>query len=140
MAAARRGLRHRGVEQRGQEHDALIASRAIAVVQPDLAKWGGVSGVLGVIDRIGAAGLRHCPHYLGGGIGLLASAHVLAANARDGSWLEVDANENPLRTLLCPPLATLRAGRIALDARPGLGIEPDIAALRAMCKSTASAA
>jgi len=120
--------------------DALIASRAIAVVQPDLAKWGGVSGVLGVIDRIGAAGLRHCPHYLGGGIGLLASAHVLAANARDGSWLEVDANENPLRTLLCPPLATLRAGRIALDARPGLGIEPDIAALRAMCKSPASAA
>ena len=120
--------------------DALIASRAIAVVQPDLAKWGGVSGVLGVIDRIGAAGLRHCPHYLGGGIGLLASAHVLAARARNGSWLEVDANENPLRTLLCPPLATLRAGRIALDARPGLGIEPDIAALRAMCKSPASAA
>jgi L-alanine-DL-glutamate epimerase and related enzymes of enolase superfamily len=26
--------------------DALIASRAIAIVQPDLAKWGGVSGVL----------------------------------------------------------------------------------------------
>ena len=120
--------------------DALIASRAIAVVQPDLAKWGGVSGVLRVIDRIGAAGLRHCPHYLGGGIGLLASAHVLAARARNGSWLEVDANENPLRTLLCPPLASLRAGCIALDARPGLGIEPDIAALRAMCESARSTA
>ncbi|HSC65066.1 MAG TPA: mandelate racemase/muconate lactonizing enzyme family protein, partial [Caldimonas sp.] len=77
--------------------DALIASRAVSVVQPDLAKWGGVSGVLGVIDRIGAAGLRHCPHYLGAGIGLLASAHVLAARARENSWLEVDANENPLR-------------------------------------------
>jgi D-galactarolactone cycloisomerase len=120
--------------------DALIASRAIAVVQPDLAKWGGVSGVLDVIDRIGAAGLRHCPHYLGGGIGLLASAHVLAARARDGSWLEVDANENPLRTLLCPPLATLQAGCITLDARPGLGIEPDLAALRALCEGARSAA
>ena len=59
--------------------DALIASRAIAVVQPDLAKWGGVSGVLGVIERIEAAGLRYCPHYLGAGVGLLASAHLLAA-------------------------------------------------------------
>ena len=116
--------------------DALIASRAVAVVQPDLAKWGGVSGVLGVIGRIDAAGLRHCPHYLGAGIGLLASAHVLAATARDGGWLEVDANENPLRTLLCPPLATLREGRITLDVAPGLGVEPDIAALRAMCQSS----
>jgi len=120
--------------------DALIASRAVAVVQPDLAKWGGVSGVVGVIGRIDAAGLRHCPHYLGAGIGLLASAHVLAANARDDGWLEVDANENPLRTLLCPPLATLRAGRITLDATPGLGIEPDLAALRAMCADARSAA
>ena len=119
---------------------ALISSRAVAVVQPDLAKWGGVSGVLDVIGRIDAAGLRHCPHYLGAGIGLLASAHVLAANARDGGLLEVDANENPLRTLLCPPLASLRAGRITLDAASGLGIEPDIAALRAMCESPGTSA
>ena len=124
----------------GDAFDALIASRAIAVVQPDLAKWGGVSGVLGVIDRIDAAGLRHCPHYLGAGIGLLASAHVLAANARDGGVLEVDANENPLRTLLCPPLAGLRAGRITLDPAPGLGIDPDLAALRAMCERAGAVA
>ena len=65
---------------------------------------------------------------------------MLAANAREDGWLEVDANENPLRTLLCPPLASLRAGRITLDAAPGLGIEPDIAALRAMCESAGGAA
>jgi len=47
--------------------DALIASRAVAVVQPDLAKWGGVSGVVDVVGRIRAAGLRYCPHYLGAG-------------------------------------------------------------------------
>src|SRR5436190_14755165 len=124
----------------GDAFDALIASRAIAVVQPDLAKWGGVSGMLDVIGRVEAAGLRHCPHYLGAGIGLLASAHVLAANARAGGLLEVDANENPLRTLLCPPLASLRDGRVTLDAAPGLGIEPDIAALRAMCERASAAA
>ncbi len=111
----------------------LIASGAIAVVQPDLAKWGGVSGVLGVIERIRAAGLRYCPHYLGAGIGLLASAHVLAASMNSDGWLEVDSNPNPLRTLLCPPLTTLRAGLIELGDTIGLGIEPDLAQLRAEC-------
>ena len=113
--------------------EALVASGTIAVVQPDLAKWGGVSGVLRVIDRIAAAGLRYCPHYLGAGIGLLASAHVLAARGGRDGLLEVDANENPLRTLLCPPLAGLASGCITLAESPGLGSEPDLAELRALC-------
>ena len=91
----------------------LVAGRAIAVVQPDLAKWGGISR--------------------GSGIGLLASAHLLAGGDAANGWLEVDANENPLRSLLCPPLATLANGRIALAEAPGLGVEPDLAGLRALC-------
>lgn len=115
--------------------DALIASGAIAFVQPDLAKWGGISGVLGIVDRIAAAGLRFCPHYLGAGIGLLASAHVLAArcDGDDHGLLEIDSNENPLRTSLCPPLATLAAGRITLGRAAGIGVDPDLAALRHLC-------
>jgi L-alanine-DL-glutamate epimerase-like enolase superfamily enzyme len=113
--------------------DELVASRAVAVIQPDLAKWGGISGVAAVVDRIASAGLRYCPHYLGGGIGLLASAHLLAARGNADGWLEVDANENPLRSLLCPPLATLANGRFALAEAPGLGVEPDLAGLRALC-------
>src|SRR6478609_11551697 len=100
--------------------DRLIASRAVAIVQPDLAKWGGVSGVLAVAERIVAAGLRFCPHYLGAGIGLAASAHLLAARADPTGLLEVDANENPLRTTLFPALATLNAGQIELGGVPGL--------------------
>jgi L-alanine-DL-glutamate epimerase-like enolase superfamily enzyme len=112
--------------------DAAIASRAIAVVQPDMAKWGGFSGCLAVAARIREAGLRFCPHYLGGGVGLLASAHLLAAAGGDG-LLEVDANPNPLRTATCGPLAEVRNGRASLGAAPGLGIDPDLAALRALC-------
>jgi len=111
----------------------LLASGAIAVVQPDLAKWGGISGVAAIVERITAANLRWCPHYLGGGIGLLASAHLLAARGRADGWLEVDANENPLRTLLCPPLASLDNGRMTLPAGLGLGVEPDLATLRTLC-------
>jgi len=111
---------------------AIVKSGAIAVVQPDLAKWGGISGVLRVIDGIADAGLRYCPHYLGAGIGLLASAHLLAARGRPDGLLEVDSNENPLRSALCPPLARVEAGAIRLDSTPGLGVEPDLAALRAL--------
>jgi len=112
--------------------DALIESRAIAIVQPDVAKWGGVSGMLDVSDRIAAAGLRFCPHYLGAGIGLAASAHLLAARADPTGLLEVDANENPLRTTLFPALATLNAGQIELGGVPGLGIDPGTHELRAL--------
>ena len=90
--------------------DALIASRAVAVVQPDLAKWGGVSGVLAVVDRI--ARRRACAGARITSVpasAWLASAHVARRPlGSDDGLLEVDANENPLRTRLCPPLATSR--------------------------------
>jgi D-galactarolactone cycloisomerase len=113
------------------EFEAAIASGAFAVLQPDMAKWGGFTGCLPVARRILAGGRRYCPHYLGGGIGLLASAHLLAAAGGDG-MLEVDANENPLRSLACGALAAVHDGRAKLDDTPGLGIEPDLAALRAL--------
>lgn len=112
-----------------------IEGAFLRVVQPDLAKWGGISGVLPVARAIRAAGLRYCPHYLGAGVGLMASAHVLAAvdDAGNHGLLEIDANDNPLRTLLSGPLAQLRDGVARLGQAPGIGIEPDLPALRASC-------
>lgn len=107
---------------------AAIESDAIGVIQPDLAKWGGFSGCIPVARAAVAAGKRFCPHYLGGGIGLMASAHFLAAVGGDG-MLEIDANPNPLRTLLCGPLQNIASGRATLSEQPGLGITPDFAAL-----------
>jgi D-galactarolactone cycloisomerase len=109
--------------------DEAVLGGALGVVQPDLAKWGGFSGCLPVAKRILAAGLRFCPHYLGGGIGLLASAHLLAAAGGDG-MLEIDANPNPLRSLLCGPLASIENGKAMLGDAAGLGLEPDLSALR----------
>src|SRR5690606_4884622 len=107
----------------------------LQVVQPDLAKWGGISGCLPVIQAVRAAGLRYCPHYLGAGIGLMASAHVLAAvdGINHGGLLEIDANDNPLRTLLSEPLLDLDDGVVLLGQAPGIGIEPDLQALQASC-------
>ena len=113
---------------------AAIDAGALGVVQPDIAKWGGISGCWPVVARSRAAGLRYCPHYLGAGIGLLASAHLLAAAGGDGR-LEIDANENPLRSALCGPLASIDDGRVRLGDAAGIGIEVDPARVAELCKS-----
>ena len=71
-----------------------------------------------------------CPHWLGGGIGLVASLHLKAAVGGAG-FVEVDANDNPLRDALGRPLPAVRDSRVTLDDGPGLGVEPDIAGLAA---------
>lgn len=109
----------------GEAFDVAIGSGALRVLQPDLAKWGGISGCWPVIARGLQAGLRYCPHFLGGGVGLLASAHVLAAVGGAG-LLEVDANPNPLRTALTPQLASPAQGMCHLGEAAGIGISPDL--------------
>jgi len=108
---------------------AMIAAGPIGVFQPDVCKWGGISGCLQVARCALKAGKRYCPHYLGGGIGLMASAHLLAAAGGDG-LLEVDVNPNPLRSLLAMPHPDIIDGRLVMPEEPGLGVSPDLTAAR----------
>ena len=114
--------------------DAALASKAFGVLQPDLAKWGGFTGCLSVARKIIEQGTHFCPHYLGAGVGLLASAHLLAAAGGDG-MLEVDANPNPLRDLTSGPLSRPADGVMTLSNEPGLGIDPDFGALSSFARS-----
>lgn len=104
--------------------DAAMDSGTLAVLQPDLAKWGGISGCWPVIARAQQRGLRYCPHFLGAGVGLLASGHVLAAAQGDG-MLEIDSNPNPLRTVVAARLSDIDEGCCSLGDAPGLGVDPD---------------
>jgi len=97
-------------------------------VQPDVAKWGGVTACVEIARKVRAAGKTYCPHYLGGGIGLLASAHLLAGVGGEG-LLEIDANDNPLRDRFCGPVAQVVDGTVTLTNLPGLGIAPDLTAI-----------
>lgn len=106
----------------------VLAEDVLGVVQPDIAKWGGLSACAGVAHDILKAGKTFCPHYLGGGIGLLASAHLLAGIGGDG-WLEVDANDNPLRDRFCGAVANVTDGTIVLGEEPGLGFTPDLSGI-----------
>jgi L-alanine-DL-glutamate epimerase-like enolase superfamily enzyme len=105
-----------------------LGDDVLRFVQPDIAKWGGLTACTGIARDILQAGKVFCPHYLGGGIGLLASAHLLAGVGGEG-LLEVDANDNPLRDRFCGPVAEVSAGTVTLSDEPGLGIAPDLASI-----------
>ena len=96
-----------------------ISHGQLDIIQPDICKWGGISGNLPIIKNILRSGARYCPHYLGGGIGLATSAHLLAAVGGDG-LLEIDSNKNPLREDLFAPKLT--NGKIDIGNSVGIGI------------------
>jgi len=108
---------------------ASLANGHLRYIQPDVGKWGGLSGSLRIARLAAAHGATLCPHWLGGGIGLAASMHLRAALG-DGGFVEVDSNPNPLREGVFGPMP-LREGRYELSEAGGLGIEPGLAALSA---------
>ena len=106
---------------------ALIAARSHKVVQPDMLKWGGVTGCFAVARRAVENGLVYCPHWLGSGLGLAAAAQLLAAVGGTG-LLEHDVMENPLREVLAKPYRGVKDGIFTLPDGAGLGVEPDLEA------------
>ena len=110
------------------EFHRALREHHLGFVQPDCCKWGGLSATLPVARAIVASGRAYCPHFLAGGIGQLASLHLLAAVRGDG-LLEIDANPNPLRSRLIDPVLLIKDGMVTPPTTPGLGIEPDIEAL-----------
>lgn len=116
-----------GENLRGESaFEAAIASRSLGVLQPDIGKWSGFSRGVAIGRHAVAAGMRFCPHWLAGGVGLMASLHLLAAVGGAG-LAEWDANPNPLRERF--PLPDVVDGAITLPDAPGLGFEPDLDAL-----------
>lgn len=107
--------------------EAALSGGFLGFVQPDVAKWGGLSGCREVAALAAAHSAVFCPHWLGGGIGLAASLHLRAAMGPDG-YAEVDANPNPLReeVLRLAP----QDGWVTLPDAPGHGVEPDLGRLR----------
>jgi L-alanine-DL-glutamate epimerase-like enolase superfamily enzyme len=103
--------------------DQAIAAMGLRYLQPDIGKWGGFTACLPVCRKALASGLVYCPHWLGGGIGLVASLHLLAAVGGEGA-LEIDANPNPLREIHLGQLGKLKDGGIAVPDGPGLGVLP----------------
>lgn len=117
-----------GENLRAGDFARFLDARCLKVLQPDVAKWGGFTGCLPLGERAARASAWLCPHWLGGGIGLLASLHLKAAIGGEG-FAEVDANPNPLRELLVGRPLPVRDGAVTLPELAGLGATPDPSAL-----------
>jgi len=138
----------------GADEFLRAAAAGVAIVQPDVAKWGGITGALALADAL-PAGVRLWPHFMGGAVGQVAALSVAAAvesmlecgdgdgdgdgddvgdgdgdgvDGGDGdgdeSVCELDVNPNPLRDALCGDLFTVTDGRIKLPESPGLTPPP----------------
>lgn len=99
-----------------------ILAGAFDILQPSVAKMGGVSTAKEIFPLGREAGVRVVPHSFYWGPGYVATAHVLAAQPNP-EWLEtafIEYEENP-HDLIDPftPALVLRADR------PGLGFNPD---------------
>ena len=103
-----------------------LGGDVLQVVQPDIAKWGGLNGVQ-----------VHCLRYredgqdpaciiseagsFAGAVQPLAGEGVRPAGGR--------FRHNPLRDRFCGRVVDVRDGAISLSDDPGLGIEPDLASI-----------
>jgi L-alanine-DL-glutamate epimerase-like enolase superfamily enzyme len=117
-----------GENLQGAQFDAAINGPVLKVIQPDVTKWGGISGNWEVARKTVAAGKRYCPHYFGGGISLLSSLHLLAAAGGEG-LLEFDCHPNVGREAVVGSLLPVSDGRVPVPKAPGLGALPDLEAL-----------
>lgn len=117
-----------GENLRDGQFDEAIANPVLRVLQPDVTKWGGVSGNLRVGRAAVESGKLYCPHVFGGGVALLASLHLLAAVGGDG-LLEWDCHPNAGRELIVGSSLPVQEGRVPVPQGPGLGVAPDLTAL-----------
>ena len=100
-----------------------MVDAGVQYLQPDVAKWGGISGILGLVDDLPAS-VRLWPHFMGTAVGQMAALSISAA-AGDGSVCEMDVNTNPLRTDLCGDILSIRNGAVPLPDTPGLVVMPE---------------
>jgi D-galactarolactone cycloisomerase len=116
------------------DFEQFIARGAVDILQPDVARAGGISEIVRIAALAEARGLPVSLHTWGDGVALAASLHLSAA-LKNAIVMELDTTHNPLRTeILRRPLEPVN-GLIAPPDAPGLGIEIDESALERYASS-----
>lgn len=107
------------------EHLDLMERGGIAVVQPDVGRVGGLTEARRVCEMAESRGIAVVPHLWKTGISIAAAAHLAAVspNCEYIEFLPAELSESSLRKDLTSDELRMVDGRIALPAKPGLGIE-----------------
>lgn len=103
----------------------VIERRLIDVVQPDLARCGGITGARHVWTQAYFANIAFAPHTgFSGGLSQLAALHTAAASMSLLA-LEYMFIDNPAREIFVGGYPRPVNGRLAAPEAPGLGLELD---------------
>jgi len=106
----------------------LIARGCLDVLQPEIARIGGVTPARRLWALAHAHNLQYAPHTgFSGGVAHLASLHLAAAapNFSTYEYMGTQYIQNPLREIFTAPFPVPEAGLIAPPSGPGLGLDLD---------------
>ena len=109
------------------EVQAMLDASAVDIIQPSVAKIGGITEVMKIAAVAEATGVRLVPHCAYFGPGFLASVHLATALAPAAPFerLFVDLEASPYHDLV-----EAKGGRVTVPDGPGLGRDPDLDILR----------
>jgi L-alanine-DL-glutamate epimerase-like enolase superfamily enzyme len=104
----------------------LLKSNSLGFAQPDIARCGGFTGALQVVNFCYAMNIPVCPHTgFSGGINNLASLHLASTLPAEAS-LEFMTIGNPLRDMFVGGLPEPVNGRLEVPKGVGLGVDLDL--------------
>jgi L-alanine-DL-glutamate epimerase-like enolase superfamily enzyme len=105
---------------------AMIDTRAVDVVQPDVLYTGGFSNALRIAGRAAAAGLPCTPHSANHSLVLVFTLHLLAAIGNAGPYVEfsIEPDEDySWQVGMYEPRPIVVDGRVSVPDGPGWGVE-----------------
>lgn len=111
----------------------LIDERLVDIVQPNLARCGGLSEARRIASMASAANVGVRPHVWNSAVGLAAAVQFAASvsdyphtrNVPDPMMVEFDRSPNPLRSDLLTEPFDPSGGELDVPHSPGLGVEVD---------------
>jgi D-galactarolactone cycloisomerase len=110
------------------DFEQFIARRAVDILQPDVARAGGISEIVRIAALADSHRLPISLHTWGDGVALAASLHLSAA-LKNAIVMELDTTYNPLRTEILRAPLEARNGLMSPPDAPGLGVDLDPRAL-----------
>jgi D-galactarolactone cycloisomerase len=118
----------------------LLSKGGVQIAQPDLAYCGGPTEALKIRTVASSLGINTVPHCWGTQLNLASAVHFLATNYVEPGraeptepLLEKDLTPNPMRDEMYAVEIEIENGIVKVPTAPGLGVEPDRAAMEKYC-------
>jgi L-alanine-DL-glutamate epimerase-like enolase superfamily enzyme len=117
-------IAHGEVLTRRQSFLPYFQRRAMDIVQPDVAKVGGLSEMRRIAWLAAEHGIDLVPHGWNTAVGVAADIHLVSTlNSR--SFVEFNVGNSLVEELIDPPFRLDSEGRLRVPTTPGLGIDLD---------------